>query len=86
MLVPPQLPTPIQRKSIPVILQGLDVVGMARTGSGKTAAFVVPMIERLKTHSQRAGCRAIILAPTRELALQTYKVCKELSRYTGAPN
>lgn len=54
--------------------QGLDVIGMARTGSGKTAAFVLPMLERLKAHSPKAGARAVILAPTRELALQTHKV------------
>jgi ATP-dependent RNA helicase DDX54/DBP10 len=41
-----RLPTPIQRKAMPLILQGLDVVGMARTGSGKTAAFVIPMLEK----------------------------------------
>lgn len=41
-----RLPTPIQRKTIPILLQGLDLVGMARTGSGKTAAFVIPMLER----------------------------------------
>lgn len=41
-----RLPTPIQRRSLPLILQGMDVIGMARTGSGKTAAFVIPMIER----------------------------------------
>lgn len=41
-----RLPTPIQRKSMPLILQGLDVVGMARTGSGKTAAFVIPLVEK----------------------------------------
>ena len=55
---------------------------MARTGSGKTAAFVIPMIERLKTHSARVGARALILSPSRELALQTLKVVKELGRGT----
>ncbi|KAL3143989.1 hypothetical protein ABBQ32_003797 [Trebouxia sp. C0010 RCD-2024] len=78
-----RLPTPIQRKTLPLILQRQDVVGMARTGSGKTAAFVIPLLERLKGHSLRGGARAVLLAPTRELALQTHKVVKELSRYTN---
>eukprot|EP00798_Chlamydomonas_sp_ICE-L_P023792 gene23792-9354_t len=77
-----RLPTPIQRRAMPLVMQGMDVVGMARTGSGKTAAFVIPMIERLKTHSPRAGARAALLAPTRELALQTNKSVRELCRYT----
>lgn len=47
------VPTPIQRKTIPLLMDGLDVVGMARTGSGKTAAFVIPMIEKLKAHSAK---------------------------------
>lgn len=55
---------------------------MARTGSGKTAAFVIPMIERLKGHSARVGARALIMSPSRELALQTLKVVKEFSRGT----
>ncbi|KAK9809034.1 hypothetical protein WJX72_008211 [[Myrmecia] bisecta] len=78
-----RLPTPIQRKAMPLILAGQDVVGMARTGSGKTAAFVIPLLERLKEHSPKAGSRAVILSPTRELALQTHKVVKELGRYTN---
>ncbi|KAF2018989.1 ATP-dependent RNA helicase-like protein dbp10 [Aaosphaeria arxii CBS 175.79] len=76
------VPTPIQRKTIPLVLDGQDVVGMARTGSGKTAAFVIPMIERLKTHSPKVGARGIILSPSRELALQTLKVIKELGKGT----
>jgi len=75
-------PTPIQRKTIPPIMDGRDVVGMARTGSGKTACFVLPMIERLKIHSAKVGGRAILFAPSRELALQTLKVVKEMSRGT----
>ncbi|MCJ1358528.1 MAG: ATP-dependent RNA helicase dbp10 [Icmadophila ericetorum] len=76
------VPTPIQRKTIPIITSGKDVVGMARTGSGKTAAFVIPMVERLKEHSAKVGARAVILSPSRELALQTLKVVKELGRGT----
>ena len=76
------VPTPIQRKTVPLILDGQDVVGMARTGSGKTAAFVLPMIERLKSHSPKVGARGLILSPSRELALQTLKVVKELGRGT----
>ena len=76
------LPTPIQRKTIPMVLDGRDVVGMARTGSGKTAAFVLPMIEKLKAHSMKIGARALILAPSRELALQTLKFAKEFSKGT----
>jgi ATP-dependent RNA helicase RhlE len=60
-------PTPIQRQAIPVGLKGLDVIGCAATGTGKTAAFLLPIIERL---SPGAGVKALILAPTRELALQ----------------
>ncbi|KAM5238609.1 ATP-dependent RNA helicase DDX54 isoform 2-T2 [Ctenodactylus gundi] len=78
-----KVPTPIQRKTIPVILDGKDVVAMARTGSGKTACFLIPMFERLKTHSAQTGARALVLSPTRELALQTLKFTKELGKFTG---
>ncbi|KAI1503862.1 P-loop containing nucleoside triphosphate hydrolase protein [Biscogniauxia marginata] len=76
------VPTPIQRRVIPLIMGKKDVVGMARTGSGKTAAFVIPMIERLKAHKTTIGARALILSPSRELALQTLKTVKEFSRGT----
>jgi ATP-dependent RNA helicase DDX54/DBP10 len=56
------------------MLQGSDVIGMARTGSGKTAAFVLPMLHKLAAHAPKAGARGLILSPTRELALQTHKV------------
>uniref|UniRef100_H3C148 RNA helicase n=1 Tax=Tetraodon nigroviridis TaxID=99883 RepID=H3C148_TETNG len=77
-----KVPTPIQRKTIPVILDGKDVVAMARTGSGKTAAFLIPMFERLKAPQAQTGARALILSPTRELALQTMKFTKELGKFT----
>lgn len=78
-----KVPTPIQRKTMPLILAGVDVVAMARTGSGKTAAFLVPMLQRLNQHVPQGGVRALILSPTRDLALQTLKFTKELGRYTG---
>ncbi|KAK1328666.1 hypothetical protein QTO34_012240 [Cnephaeus nilssonii] len=64
-------------------LDGKDMVAMARTGSGKTACFLIPMFERLKTRSAQTGARALILSPTRELALQTMKFTKELGKFTG---
>lgn len=75
-------PTPIQRKTIPLILSNRDVVGMARTGSGKTAAFLLPLVEKLKIHSAKIGVRAIVLSPSRELAIQTYKQMREFSKNT----
>src|SRR3954447_21373161 len=60
-------PTPIQQQAIPPGLAGNDVIGCAATGTGKTAAFVLPIVERL---SGKTGLRGLILAPTRELALQ----------------
>lgn len=66
-------------QTIPVILDGKDIVAMARTGSGKTAAFLVPMFEKLKAPQAQTGARALILTPTRELALQTMRFTKEVS-------
>ncbi|SER38958.1 ATP-dependent RNA helicase RhlE [Faunimonas pinastri] len=66
-------PTPIQAKAIPIILQGRDLLGIAQTGTGKTAAFGLPVLHQLgeeKVTLGRGGCRVLILAPTRELAIQ----------------
>ena len=57
-------------QTIPIILEGKDVVAMARTGSGKSAAFLIPLFEKLKSHSAKTGIRALVISPTRELALQ----------------
>jgi ATP-dependent RNA helicase RhlE len=71
-------PTPIQRQAIPVILRGRDVIGCAETGTGKTAAFFLPIIQKL-TERSRPGLRVLVLAPTRELALQIQKNYGELN-------
>lgn len=60
-------------------MQGKNVIAMARTGSGKTAAFLIPMLERLKCRVAKTGARALIFSPTRELAIQTMKFTKEVS-------
>src|SRR5215213_7832404 len=62
-------PTPIQMQAIPVVLKGSDLIGCAETGTGKTAAFLLPIIQRLQEQA-RPGVRVLILAPTRELASQ----------------
>jgi ATP-dependent RNA helicase RhlE len=64
------VPTPIQARAIGIALEGRDVIGCAQTGTGKTAAFAIPTIERLCATRPGAGARALVLAPTRELALQ----------------
>ncbi|ALC43916.1 CG32344 [Drosophila busckii] len=76
-----KVPTPIQRNTIPLILEGRDVVAMAKTGSGKTACFLIPMFEKLQRREPTKGARALILSPTRELAVQTYKFIKDLGRF-----
>jgi ATP-dependent RNA helicase RhlE len=70
-------PTPIQAQAIPLALEGKDVIGVAATGTGKTAAFLLPIIERL---GERKGTRALVLAPTRELALQIGDELKRFAR------
>ncbi|WP_291786017.1 DEAD/DEAH box helicase [Cecembia sp.] len=64
-------PTPIQQQAIPLVLEGRDLLGCAQTGTGKTAAFAIPIIQRLSEHKQRRpGIKSLILTPTRELAIQ----------------
>src|SRR5436190_10384732 len=72
-------PTPIQRQAIPVILSGRDVIGCAETGTGKTAAFLLPIIQKISERA-RPGIRVLVLAPTRELALQIKTNYGELNR------
>ena len=76
------LTTPIQKKAIPAILEGRDVVGLAQTGTGKTAAFVLPLLHRLLAGPRRQ-LRALIVGPTRELAEQTKDVLLKLGAGTG---
>ncbi len=75
-------PTHIQTKVIPLFMEGKDVVCCSKTGSGKTAAYMIPLISKLKKHSETIGSRALILIPSRELALQTAKNLRELIRGT----
>lgn len=74
-------PTPIQEKAIPVVMKGHDLIGIAQTGTGKTAAFVLPILNRLLT-LPRGNVRALIIAPTRELALQIEKCVTSLGGHT----
>jgi ATP-dependent RNA helicase DDX52/ROK1 len=71
-------PTPVQKQAIPVMLEGRNLLACAPTGSGKTAAFLVPIINDLKG-PRKEGFRALILCPTRELAKQTQRECMRLS-------
>jgi len=78
-------PTPIQAATIPVALLGKDIVGNAVTGSGKTAAFIIPMLERLMYRERgknSAATRCLVLVPTRELAVQCYDVGTKLGAHT----
>ncbi len=74
-------PTPIQTQCIPAVLQGRDVIGLAQTGTGKTAAFALPILQRLMT-GPRGVVRALVVSPTRELAEQTYEVFCQLGKAT----
>lgn len=75
-------PTPIQQQAIPVILKGHDILGIAQTGTGKTGAFVLPILHRLLKSGSQRRVRVLILAPTRELAEQTHVANTELGKHT----
>ena len=74
-------PTPIQAKAIPVILEGRDLIGVAQTGTGKTAAFVLPMLERLGASPSTRHMRALVVAPTRELVVQIEENVRAYGRH-----
>lgn len=76
-------PTPIQREAIPVLLSGRDLVGLAATGTGKTAAFALPLIQRLAGRDTKAKPAALILVPTRELAMQVSEAVHKYGRPFG---
>ena len=76
-------PTPIQDKAIPVVMSGSDIIGLAQTGSGKTAAFLLPLIHSLLNSNITEHPRALVIAPTRELADQIYQAFKELGKNSG---
>src|SRR5690606_35837750 len=74
-------PTPIQKKAIPLALAGHDVLGIAQTGTGKTAAYLLPLLMKIK-YANGVHPRALILAPTRELAIQIDENISLLAKYT----
>ena len=80
------IPTPIQEQAIPIVLQGIDLIGCAQTGTGKTAAFAVPILQLLsknKKIDRKKKIRSLIITPTRELAIQIEESFKAYGRYTG---
>lgn len=81
-----ETPTPIQEKAIPVALSGRDLLGIAQTGTGKTAAFAIPIIQKLnqpQPKGQKREIKALILTPTRELAIQIDECFRDYATYTG---
>ena len=81
-----ETPTPIQEQSIPIILKGNDLLGCAQTGTGKTAAFAIPILQLLnrnKTYDKKRKVRSLIVTPTRELAIQIGESFKAYGRHTG---
>lgn len=75
-------PTPIQHQAIPVVLEGRNVLGLARTGTGRTAAFLLPILKRL-TEGPLRQVRALVVAPTRELAEQIHQMSADLGENTN---
>ena len=78
-----ETPTPIQEKAIPAILEGKDVIGSAQTGTGKTAAFLLPLTQRIISSPQEHKTRALVIVPTRELAMQIDQQMEAFSYFTG---
>ena len=76
-------PTPIQQQAIPLILEGKDLIGVAQTGTGKTAAFVLPIIDLILDSGEEHFTQALIIVPTRELAVQIDQVIEAYSYFTG---
>lgn len=76
-------PTPIQEQAIPIVLRGKDLLGCAQTGTGKTAAFSLPILQKLYKTDQKKNIKALILTPTRELAIQIGECFEAYERYTG---
>ncbi|MDQ3291124.1 MAG: DEAD/DEAH box helicase, partial [Bacteroidota bacterium] len=74
-------PTPVQQQTIPLITAGHDVMGIAQTGTGKTAAYLLPLLMKVK-YAQGMHPRAVILSPTRELAMQIEESIRQLAKYT----
>lgn len=74
-----ETPSPIQEEAIPIALLGRDILARAKNGTGKTASFLIPVLE--KTSTDKDYVQALVLVPTRELALQTSQVCKELGKH-----
>ena len=77
-------PTPIQQQAIPIVLEGNDLLGCAQTGTGKTAAFSIPLLQLLyQQKTAQRGIKALILTPTRELAIQIDESIAAYGRHTG---
>src|ERR1700742_3063527 len=83
-------PTPIQQRSIPIILQQRDLLGCAQTGTGKTAAFAIPTLQLLyqnrQEHKEQKSIKVLVLTPTRELAIQIQESFTAYGRHTGLKN